>query len=98
MVSALVTGRFAPSPTGNLHFGSLVSAVGSFLEVRHQGGDWLLRIEDIDPPREVAGSANSIISDLKRLGMEPDAPVLYQSSRLNAYQEAVDHLVAPQRG
>jgi len=93
MVSALVTGRFAPSPTGNLHFGSLVSAVGSFLEVRHQGGDWLLRIEDIDPPREVAGSATSIISDLKRLGMEPDAPVLYQSSRLNAYQEAVERLL-----
>jgi len=93
MVPASVTGRFAPSPTGNLHFGSLVSAVGSFLEARHQGGDWLLRIEDIDPPREVAESATSIINDLRRLGMEPDAPVLYQSSRVNAYQQAIDRLL-----
>lgn len=93
MDPASVTGRFAPSPTGNLHFGSLVAAVGSFLEARHQGGDWLLRIEDIDPPREVAGSATCIINDLRRLGMEPDATVLYQSSRLNAYQQAIDRLL-----
>ena len=88
-----VVGRFAPSPTGDLHFGSLVSAVGSYLEARSKGGAWLLRIEDIDPPREIAGSANRIIDDLNRLGMNPDGPVLYQSSRLVAYQHAVDRLL-----
>jgi len=93
MLPAPVIGRFAPSPTGSLHFGSLVSAVGSFLEARHNGGDWLLRIEDIDPPREVAGSASSIINDLRCLGMEPDEPILYQSSRLDAYQQAIDRLL-----
>ncbi len=59
-----VIGRFAPSPTGDLHFGSLVSAVGSYLEAKSAGGRWLLRIEDIDPPREIAGSASRIIDDL----------------------------------
>ncbi len=88
-----VIGRFAPSPTGDLHFGSLVSAVGSYLEAKISGGQWLLRIEDIDPPREVAGSATRIINDLDRLGMVPDGPVLYQSSRLGAYQDAVKQLL-----
>jgi glutamyl-Q tRNA(Asp) synthetase len=88
-----VIGRFAPSPTGDLHFGSLVSAVGSYLEAKSAGGRWLLRIEDIDPPREITGSAGRIIDDLKRLGMVPDGPVLYQSSRLDAYQAAVGHLL-----
>jgi len=88
-----VVGRFAPSPTGDLHFGSLVSAVGSYLEARVPGGMWLLRIEDIDPPREVEGSAERIIDDLHRLGMNPDGPVLYQSSRLGAYQDAIDTLL-----
>jgi len=86
-------GRFAPSPTGDLHFGSLVAAVGSYLEAKRAGGAWLLRIEDIDPPREVVGSATRIIEDLGRLGLEPDGPVLYQSSRTAAYQHAVDCLV-----
>lgn len=86
-------GRFAPSPTGDLHFGSLVSAVGSYLEARRAGGSWLIRIEDIDPPREVAGSADRIIGDLGRLGLNPDGPVLFQSSRLDAYQAAVDTLL-----
>ena len=86
-------GRFAPSPTGDLHFGSLVTAVGSYLEVKSAGGIWLLRIEDIDPPREVEGSADRIIDDLNRLGLVPDGPVLYQSSRLNAYQDAADQLL-----
>ena len=70
-----VVGRFAPSPTGDLHFGSLVSAVGSYLETKSAGGLWLLRIEDIDPPREIAGSADRIIDDLNRLGLNPDGPV-----------------------
>lgn len=89
----MVVGRFAPSPTGDLHFGSLVSAVGSYLEAKRAGGLWLLRIEDIDPPREVAGSAGRMIDDLASLGLIPDGPVLYQSSRLSAYQKAVDHLL-----
>jgi glutamyl-Q tRNA(Asp) synthetase len=92
MNRAPVIGRFAPSPTGDLHFGSLVSAVGSYLEAKSRGGAWLLRVEDIDPPREVAGSAVRIIADLARLGMEPDGPVLYQSSRAEAYREAAARL------
>jgi glutamyl-Q tRNA(Asp) synthetase len=86
-------GRFAPSPTGDLHFGSLVAAIGSFLEARSAGGKWLLRIEDIDPPREVAGSARRIIDDLEKLGLQPDGPVLYQSSRLAAYRDAIEQLL-----
>ena len=88
-----VIGRFAPSPTGDLHFGSLVSAVGSYLEARSKDGLWLLRIEDIDPPREVAGSAERIIGDLYRLGMVPDGEILYQSSRLDVYQRVVKQLL-----
>ncbi|NOR19487.1 MAG: tRNA glutamyl-Q(34) synthetase GluQRS [Xanthomonadales bacterium] len=88
-----VTGRFAPSPTGSLHFGSLVAAVGSYLEAKCTGGSWLLRIEDIDPPREVAGSSAKIIADLHRFGMYADEPALYQSDRILAYQKAVEDLV-----
>jgi len=86
-------GRFAPSPTGDLHFGSLVAAVGSFLQARRHGGTWLIRIEDIDPPREVAGSAERILEDLARLGMESDQPVLYQSTRLPAFRAAAEQLL-----
>lgn len=67
--------------------------MGSYLEAKSAGGLWLLRIEDIDPPREVPGSAARIIDDLDSLGLVPDGPVLYQSSRLNAYQEAVEQLM-----
>ena len=88
-----VIGRFAPSPTGSLHFGSLVSAVGSYLEAKCAGGKWLLRIENIDPPREVVGSSTEIINDLGKLGMFPDEPELYQSTRTPAYQAAVQHLL-----
>lgn len=93
MPSAPPIGRFAPSPTGDLHFGSLVSALGSYLETRSADGQWLLRIEDIDPPREVTGSADRIIRDLQKLGMFADGQILYQSSRTSAYQAAVDHLL-----
>jgi glutamyl-Q tRNA(Asp) synthetase len=89
-----VVGRFAPSPTGDLHFGSLVAAVGSYLEAKSRGGRWLLRIEDIDPPREVTGSAKRIIADLARLGMTPDGQVLYQGQRLDAYERASRKLQA----
>lgn len=86
-------GRFAPSPTGELHFGSLLAAVASCLQARSKGGQWLVRIEDIDPPRELAGSARRIIQDLGRLGLVSDLPVLYQSTRTEAYRAACDQLV-----
>jgi glutamyl-Q tRNA(Asp) synthetase len=85
-------GRFAPSPTGPLHFGSLVAAIGSYLQARHQGGAWLVRMEDIDPPREVPGAADTILRTLERYGFEWDGPVLYQSSRHEAYHEALGQL------
>ncbi|MFO8024073.1 tRNA glutamyl-Q(34) synthetase GluQRS [Thiohalophilus sp.] len=84
-------GRFAPSPTGPLHFGSLVAAVGSYLQARHQGGQWWLRIEDIDPPREVAGAAGAIIALLAAYGFEWDE-LSYQSRRQAYYAEALAQL------
>lgn len=85
--------RFAPSPTGALHLGSLVAAVGSYLAARHAGGEWLIRIEDLDPPREVPGSAEAILSSLAQLGFEWSEPVLRQSTRLDAYTAAAAHLL-----
>lgn len=85
-------GRFAPSPTGPLHMGSLVTAVASFVHARQAGGRWLVRIEDIDPPRELEGAADSILSSLERLGLEWDGSVLYQSTRITAYREACERL------
>ena len=87
-------GRFAPSPTGRLHFGSLVAAVGSWLCARHAGGQWLLRIEDIDPPREVPGSARAILDALPAFGLVADAPALFQSRRQAAYDAAFERLRA----
>lgn len=89
-------GRFAPSPTGALHFGSLVAAVGSWLCARHAGGQWLVRMEDIDPPREVAGSAASILAALPAFGLLADAPPLFQSQRTAAYEQAFEYLRAQQ--
>jgi glutamyl-Q tRNA(Asp) synthetase len=86
-------GRFAPSPTGDLHFGSLVAAVASYLQVKQSGGKWLVRVEDIDPPREVAGSAQRIIQDLSRFGMIADETVLFQSRRGEAYDRACRQLL-----
>jgi glutamyl-Q tRNA(Asp) synthetase len=86
-------GRFAPSPSGDLHFGSLVAAVASYLQAKTLNGKWLVRIEDIDPPREVPGSAMAILSELKRLGMKPDGDVLFQSSRLVSYRRAWEKLL-----
>jgi len=85
-------GRFAPSPTGPLHFGSLVAAVGSYLQARHRGGEWLVRIEDLDPPREVAGAADDILRTLDALGLRWDGEVLYQSRRQEIYIDALDEL------
>jgi glutamyl-Q tRNA(Asp) synthetase len=87
-------GRFAPSPTGLLHFGSLVAAVGSWLCARHAGGRWLLRVEDIDPPREVPGSAAAILAALPAFGLHADEPALFQSQRQDAYDEAFERLRA----
>lgn len=86
-------GRFAPSPTGDLHFGSLVAAVASYLQAKSAQGQWLIRVEDIDPPREVPGSADRILGDLQRFGMQADQPVLYQSERSEAYQLAITDLL-----
>ena len=91
------SGRFAPSPTGDLHFGSLVSAVASFLQAKHVHGEWLIRMEDIDPPREVPGSATRILHDLSRLGLNSDRPVLYQSTRTSAYQSALNTLLSERK-
>ncbi len=86
-------GRFAPSPTGPLHFGSLVAATGSFLEARTKGGEWLLRIDDIDPPREQPGAAEGIPRTLELFGFQWDGAVQRQSRRLDVYREVVQRLV-----
>ncbi|ACA88058.1 tRNA glutamyl-Q(34) synthetase GluQRS [Shewanella woodyi] len=87
-------GRFAPSPSGPLHFGSLVAALGSYLRARSLGGKWLVRIEDIDPPREVAGAADMILQTLSAYGLNWDGDILYQSQRLDTYQAKIDKLLS----
>lgn len=87
-------GRFAPSPTGPLHFGSLVAALGSWLMARHAGGEWWVRIEDLDPPREVPGAADAQLRTLAGFGLISDAPVVRQSARHALYREALDRLLA----
>ncbi|WP_345304684.1 tRNA glutamyl-Q(34) synthetase GluQRS [Lysobacter hankyongensis] len=87
-------GRFAPSPTGPLHFGSLVAALGSWLMARHAGGEWWVRIEDLDPPREVPGAADAQLRTLAGFGLISDAPVVRQSERHALYREALDRLLA----
>lgn len=87
-------GRFAPSPTGTLHFGSLVAALGSWLRARSIGGEWWVRIEDIDPPREVPGAAEAIVQQLIAFGLVPDGPVLRQSADRDRHAAARDRLLA----
>jgi glutamyl-Q tRNA(Asp) synthetase len=87
-------GRFAPSPTGALHFGSLVAAVGSWIRARSQNGVWIVRMEDLDPPREVPGAAADILETLAAFGMESDEPVMFQSRREGAYSSAFSKLQA----
>lgn len=84
-------GRFAPSPTGPLHFGSLVAALASFLDARAQQGRWLVRMEDLDPPREIAGAASLILTQLRDHGLNWDGDVLFQSRRHSRYSDVVDH-------
>lgn len=94
MTSPIHCGRFAPSPTGPLHAGSLLAAFASWLSAHHQGGRWLLRVEDVDPPRTVPGAAQSQLTLLRHLGLHPDGPVLWQSQRDEVYQHALDALLA----
>lgn len=89
---AAYVGRFAPSPSGPLHFGSLVTAVGSYLDARSRGGRWLVRMEDVDFPRNVPGAAEDILFTLENLGFAWDGAVLWQSARLDAYRSALDTL------
>ncbi len=85
-------GRFAPSPSGPLHFGSLITAIGSYLQAKSQQGEWLVRIEDIDPAREVAGARDAILTTLENFGFEWDGPISFQSQRHNLYRDAIDSL------
>lgn len=87
-------GRFAPSPTGLLHIGSLLTALASYADARAHGGQWLLRMEDLDPPREMAGAASHILHTLVQFGFEWDGKVLYQSQRHRCYQTALDELTS----
>ncbi len=90
-------GRFAPTPTGPLHFGSLIAAVASYCDARAANGKWLLRIEDLDPPREMPGAALRILKQLEAYGFEWDGDVLFQHSRFFAYHDAIAQLQAQQQ-
>lgn len=95
--SAAHVGRFAPSPTGPLHFGSLVAAVASHADARHQGGTWLVRIEDVDETRRRPGADRDILETLERFGMTPDREVVWQSDRKALYRDALDRLLRDAR-
>jgi len=86
------TGRFAPSPTGPLHFGSLVAAIASYMIAKSNGGHWLVRMEDLDPPREVDGAAHQILASLESFGLCWDGEVVYQSQRQSLYQQKLAEL------
>ncbi len=86
-------GRFAPSPTGPLHYGSLVAATASYLQARHNHGKWFVRVEDIDPPREIQGAAENILSTLKFYQFKWDQEPLFQSSRFKDYRFTLDRLI-----
>ena len=90
-VMSVIT-RFAPSPTGSLHFGSLIAAVGSYLDAKHHQGKWIVRIEDLDTPRTVKGAADDILRTLEALGLYWDEPILSQSQRTAAYEDALNNL------
>lgn len=87
--TARYRGRFAPSPTGPLHLGSLIAALASYLDARNAGGQWLLRMEDLDPPREEAGAAEAILASLERHSLHWDGDVMWQGQRAAAYDRAL---------
>jgi len=91
-VSSPVIGRFAPSPTGPLHFGSLIAALGSWLQARRQGGAWFVRMEDLDKPREQPGAADAILRALEHFGLVWDGEVIYQSQRQELYLATLERL------
>lgn len=91
--SSSYIGRFAPTPSGQLHFGSLIAALASYLDARAVGGRWLLRMEDLDPPREMPGAQAAIVESLERYGFEWDGVMLRQSERHAAYKEVVGRLL-----
>ena len=89
-------GRFAPSPTGPLHFGSLITAIASYCDIKARGGEWLIRIEDTDRPRIQAGATQQIIDTLAAFGLESDRLIVYQQDRLDLYEQALARLAAQQ--
>ena len=100
--SAPYRGRFAPSPTGRVHFGTLIAAVGSYLQAIQNNGDWIIRMEDVDITRKVDGSDLEILHTLEAFGFEWQGEVLYQSKQTEYYQQALEQLIeqkdaAPQR-
>ena len=94
MAASSYIGRFAPSPTGPLHAGSLVAALASWLDAKAHGGQWLVRMEDVDAPRCVPGADQIILEQLAACGLYPDQPPVYQSQRSSLYQSALDQLIA----
>jgi len=86
------TGRFAPSPTGPMHYGSLLTAVASYLNIRANNGTWLVRIDDLDPPREMPGAVSEILHALEVYGLHWDQDIVYQSNRQHIYDEALAEL------
>lgn len=95
--TSLYVGRFAPSPTGPLHIGSLIGALASFLDAKANNGKWRVRIEDIDPPREIEGATQSILKSLDAHGLTYDGAVLYQSQRQRAYRTVLQQLMTQQK-
>lgn len=92
MTKPIYRGRFAPSPTGDLHLGTLLAAVGSYLQARSQNGEWLMRIEDVDTTRRIAGAADALLRALEGFGFEWQGEVIYQSQRTDLYESALEIL------
>lgn len=87
-------GRFAPSPTGPLHMGSLIAAVASYCDIKQKGGRWHVRIDDLDPPRTAVNACRSILQTLEAHGLISDLPIIYQSQRITAYRDALNQLMS----